>query len=70
MPSELTSLDEIDEKLLERTFVVYRKGTGDEIKYKLRTKSTLFTIKIPQGEASTIETKINNSGFPIEIIDV
>ena len=70
MPHELTSIDEIDDKLLERTFVVYRKGTGDQIKYKLRTKSTLFTLKVDQDDASDIEGRISDSGFPIEIIDV
>jgi len=70
MPHEITSMDEIDEKFLERTFVVYRKGLGDIIKYKFRTKSTLFTIKVDQENSSQLQSKIEGSAFPIEIIDV
>ena len=71
MPHELESIDDIDDKLLARTFEVYRKGIGgDMIKYKLRTKKTLFTIKIESASASKIESKIEASTHPIEIIDV
>jgi hypothetical protein len=70
MPHELQNLDELTDTLLARTLVVYRKGGADMIKYKLRTKKTLFTIKVPQGETTEIETRIEGSGQPIEIIDI
>lgn len=69
MPHELKSIEEIDEKLLARTFVVYRKATPDGIKYKLRTKKTLFTLVVDQEGSGEIENLIEGSGQGIEIVD-
>ncbi len=66
MPHELTS-EEITDKILARTLVVYTKRSGDYVKYKLRTKKTLYTIKTTPEEASAVESKIKNAGN-IEII--
>lgn len=66
MPHELTS-EEITDKILARTLVVYTKRSGEFVKYKLRTKKTLYTIKTTPEEASAIESKIKNAGN-IEII--
>mgnify|MGYP001425529903 CR=1 FL=1 len=43
MPRELNSMEEIDEKLLSRTSLVYRKAVKEGVKYKFRTKRTIFT---------------------------
>lgn len=66
MPHELT-FEEITDKILARTLVVYTKRSGDHVKYKLRTKKTLYTIKTTPEEASEMEAKIKNAGN-IEII--
>ena len=66
MPHELTS-EEITDKILARTLVVYTKRAGDYVKYKLRTKKTLYTIKTTPEQASEVEAKIKNAGN-IEII--
>ena len=71
MPQELTSIDEITESLLERTFEVYRKTSpGGMLKYKLRTKKYLYTLKVEQASAGKVEGRISESNHPIEIIDV
>ncbi|MHA2251348.1 MAG: hypothetical protein ACXAD7_13385, partial [Candidatus Kariarchaeaceae archaeon] len=65
MPHELKEIDEITESLLNRTIVAYSKRSGEYVKFKLRTKKTLYTIKASPDEASAIENKINSSGHSI-----
>ena len=69
MPRELTSVEEIDEKLLSRTSLVYRKAVKEGVKYKFRTKRTMFTYLADVKKTAEIEDKINTSGFSIEIIE-
>lgn len=71
MPAELQSIDDITDTLLDRTFEVYRKNVaGGMIKYKFRTKKTLFTLKVEQASASEVESRIESNSSPIEILDV
>ncbi|MHA2501296.1 MAG: hypothetical protein ACXAE3_00285 [Candidatus Kariarchaeaceae archaeon] len=71
MPAELQSIDDLTDSLLERTYEVYRKGSEHGmIKYKFRTKKTLFTLKVEQAGAAAIESRIEGSGNPIEIVDI
>ena len=67
MPKEIMEPDQITEDLLKRTLVVYSKLTGDTVKFKFRTKKTLYTIKVNQKQASLVEDKINSRGN-IEVI--
>lgn len=61
MPHELTS-EEITDKILARTLVVYTKRSGDNVKYKLRTKKTLYTVKATPEQAEEVENKIRSAG--------
>ena len=67
MPKEI-HLEDINEKLIERTLAVYKRKAGDHIKYKLRTKKTLYTIKVPASETDAVEKAITSSGKNVEII--
>jgi hypothetical protein len=66
MPHEITS-EEIPDDILARTLVVYTKRSGDYVKYKLRTKKTLYTYKVLPEKAENIETKLRSLGS-IEIV--
>ncbi|MHA2029391.1 MAG: hypothetical protein ACW99A_06700 [Candidatus Kariarchaeaceae archaeon] len=66
MPHEITS-EEIPEDILARTLVVYTKRSGDFVKYKLRTKKTLYTYKVLPDQAEKIETKLRSLGN-VEIV--
>ncbi|MHA2090061.1 MAG: hypothetical protein ACW98K_04310 [Candidatus Kariarchaeaceae archaeon] len=68
MPHELSSVDDLTEDLLKRTIEVYSKRSGEFVKFKLRTKKTLYTIKITPDEAANVEARIAGSGRSIEII--
>lgn len=67
MPKEIMEPDNITDELLNRTLVVYSKLDGDVVKFKFRTKKTLYTVKVDQKLASSIEDKIK-SKTNIEII--
>ena len=62
MPHEFTSQEEITDKVLARTLVVYTKKSGDSVKYKLRTKKTLYTFKAQTDQVEDVESKIRNAG--------
>ena len=62
MPHELTTQEEITDKILGRTLVVYTKKSGDFVKYKLRTKKTLYTFKAQPDQVEDVESKIRNAG--------
>ena len=67
MPKEI-KIEDINEKLIERTTSVYKRRAGDFIKYKLRTKKTLYTIKVPTSESDAVEKAITTSGKNVDII--
>lgn len=62
MPHEITTKEGITEEILKRTLVVYTKKSGEAIKYKLRTKKTLYTFKAQPDQVEDIESKIKNAG--------
>ncbi len=68
MPHELKSLEDLTDEILNRTIAVLTKRSGEYVKFKIRTKKTLFTLKVKPDEASGVENKINSSDRPIEII--
>ncbi len=65
MPKEITA-EEIP-AILPRTLAAYVKRSGEVVKFKLRTKKTLFTIKTTPDEASTIEKIITSSSNSLEV---
>ena len=69
MPKEMKEIDDLTDEILNRTLEVYTKVAGDFIKYKFRTKSTLYTLKVIPDEISNLETRIN-SVKNIDIIPV
>lgn len=66
MPKEITVEDL--EKILPRTLSAYVKRSGDHVKYKLRTKKTLYTIKTDLDNVSNVE-KIISAVIDIEELD-
>lgn len=68
MPKELKSIDDINDKLLDRTLVVYTKRSGENVKFKFRTKKTLYTLVTSPAEADKIERSISGQGRSIDII--
>lgn len=61
MPREIT-IDDLDKKLIERTHEIYKRRSGDFIKFKLRTTKTLYTVKARVEDADEVEKKIKSLG--------
>ncbi len=59
MPREIT-IDDLDKNLIERTHEIFKRRSGDFIKFKLRTTKTLYTVKASIEEADEVEKKINS----------
>ena len=68
MPKEIT-IDEID-AILPRTIKATIKRSGEFVKFKLRTKKTLFTIKTSLEEADAVEKIITSGGKAISISEL
>lgn len=65
MPKEI-SKEEIA-GILPRTLAVTVKRTGNDVKFKLRTKKTLFTIKATPDDAAEVEKIINGASQSLEL---
>ena len=65
MPKELKSLQEIDDKLFDRTLELRLKKAKDAVKVKFRTISKLYTIKVSPEEAETLEAKAKSKGINV-----
>jgi len=61
MPREIT-IEDLDKNLIERTHEIYKRRSGDFIKFKLRTTRTLYTVKSSIEDADEVEKKINSLG--------
>lgn len=68
MPKEIT-IDEID-AILPRTLKATIKRSGEFVKFKLRTKKTLYTIKTSLEESEAVEKKITSGGTAISISEL
>ncbi len=66
MPKELKP-EEVTDGIIDNTIVLRKKGAGDFVKFKLRTKKTLYTVKVPMKEADSFEKKILSRGSSIEV---
>ncbi len=62
MPHEIRTQEGLTDEILGRTLVVYTKKSGEYVKYKLRTKKTLFTFKALTEQVEDVESKIKNAG--------
>ncbi len=61
MPREIT-IDDLDKNLIDRTHDIFKRRSGDFIKFKLRTTKTLYTVKASIEDADEVEKKINSLG--------
>ncbi|MDH5403650.1 MAG: hypothetical protein OEZ01_08005 [Candidatus Heimdallarchaeota archaeon] len=69
MPKEIT-FEQLNDALLDRTIEIYQKKSGDDIKYKFRTKGMLYTLKVPQDQVTKVENLISSNSKSLEIIPV
>lgn len=70
MPKEI-SVEELNDDLMKRTSKITAVRSGDKIKYKLRTPSTLYTLVFTkEGEADTLIQLANKFNVEIESISV
>ena len=65
MPKELKSLQEIDDKLFDRTLELRIKKAKDSVKVKFRTVSKLYTIKVSPEEAENLEAQAKSKGINV-----
>ncbi|MCY3411156.1 MAG: hypothetical protein INQ03_05905 [Candidatus Heimdallarchaeota archaeon] len=68
MPKEITK-EEIP-SIIPFTQSASVKRTGDKVKFKLRTKKTLYTIVASTDEADDVESVITSSGKSIDILEL
>ena len=67
MPSELKSIDDVTDELLDRTIEVRSIRKGSTVKVKFRTHRHLYTLVVDDDGFNEVSKKINNKGLDIVV---